>query len=225
MSDESHFALSIGKLMKLLWCCVACLIGVHMVLTFVHYQVVELPWYVRQIFDVDEEDSFPTWYSASALLLTSMILWVQTWRKQRSADPQRWHWLGLAAGFMLLSVDEVAGIHETINSLTETSWAVPGAVVAAVVGGAYLMFLLQLDRRTAIWFVIGGAVFLGGAVGVELYTEPYLKNDQLNTLAYNLWTGVEEGMEMAGVLIFLQALLRLMKREANGRAIEVTLHN
>ncbi|MFZ9681638.1 MAG: hypothetical protein ACO3DQ_00310 [Cephaloticoccus sp.] len=52
-----------------------------------------------------------------------------------------------------------------------------------------------------------------------------MENDQLNTLAYNLWTGVEEGMEMAGVLVFLSALLRLMKREANGRRIGVSLRD
>ena len=226
MSDHDQpFVLRIRSLMKLLWGCVAVLIGVHTLLTILHYEVVEIPWYVRQIFDVDEEDSFPTWYSASALLLTAGVLWVQTQRVRRLAQPLRWHWLGLALGFLLLSVDEIAGMHESLNSVTEISWAVPGAVVAAMVGGAYLMFLLQIERRTAIQFVIGGAIFLGGAVGVELYTEPYLHNDQLNTLAYNLWTAVEEGMEMAGVLIFLSALLRFMKREANGRALEVELRD
>lgn len=225
MADELHYELSIRRLMRLLWTCVAVLVGVHTVLTILHYEVVEVPWYVRQIFDVDEEDSFPTWYSASALLLTAGVLWVQTQRARRLSHPLRWHWLGLAAGFLFLSVDEIAGMHETLNSITEISWAVPGALVGALVGGAYLMFLLQIERRTAIQFVIGGAVFLGGAVGVELYTEPYLHNDQLNTLAYNLWTAVEEGMEMAGVLIFLQALLRYMKRDANGRALEVALRD
>lgn len=225
MPEELHYELNISSLMKRLWGCVAFLIGVHTVLTILHYEVVEIPWYVRQIFDVDEEDSFPTWYSASALLLTAVVLWVQTQRVRRLSQPLRWHWFGLSAGFLFLSVDEIAGMHETLNSITEISWAVPGAVVAAMVGGVYLMFLLQIERRTAIHFVIGGAVFLGGAVGVELYTEPYLANDQLNTLAYNLWTAVEEGMEMAGVLIFLQALLRYMKREANGRAFEVALRD
>jgi len=224
MTDRGyHFSLNIRGLLFLLWMCVGVLIGVHVILTVLHYEFVKIPWYVRQIFDVDEEDSFPTWYSASALLLTSAVLWVQALRMRRVKNPLRWHWLGLAAGFLFLSIDEIAGVHETLNSVMETSWAVPGAVVAALIGGVYLMFLAQIDRRTAIQFVIGGAVFLGGAVGVELYTEPYLENDQLNTLAYNLWTALEEGMEMAGVLIFLGALLRYMKREANGRAFEVEL--
>ncbi|MDP3517506.1 MAG: hypothetical protein Q8S94_10110, partial [Pseudohongiella sp.] len=60
-----------------------------------------------------------------------------------------------------------------------------------------------------------GALFVGGAIGVELYTEPYLHNDELNTLAYNLWTPVEEGLEMYGVILYLHALLQYMA--AGGR--------
>lgn len=224
MTDrDCHFSFSIRGLMFRLWVCVGVLIGVHVILTVLHYEFVDIPWYARQIFDVDEEDSFPTWYSASTLLLTSAVLWVHALRMRRQGDPLRWYWLGLAAGFLFLSIDEVAGVHETLNSVIEQSWAVPGAIVAALVGGIYLAFLLQLERRTAVWFVIAGALYVGGAVGVELYTEPYLENDALNTLAYNLWTAVEEGMEMVGVLIFLQVLLRHMKAGTSVLPVEIRL--
>lgn len=215
--------LSIGRLMKLLWWLVAALVGMHVLLTMVHFQVIELPWYLRQIFDVDEEDSFPTWYSAFALLLAAVVLWIQARRQHTAASPWRWHWFGLALGFLVLSIDEIAGMHETLNSVIEQSWAVPGAIVVALVGGIYLTFLVQLDRRTAVWFALAGALYVGGAVGVEYYTEPYLKNDALNTLAYNLWTAVEEGMEMSGVLLFLSALLRHMKAGAAALPVEIKL--
>jgi len=55
------------------------------------------------------------------------------------------------------------------------------------------------------------AIFVGGAIGVELATEPFLYNDELDTLAYNLWTPVEEGMEMGGVIFFLSALFDYLK--------------
>jgi len=223
LSPFMHATLSIGRLMKWLWWLAGILIGVHVLLTMVHFQVIELPWYLRQIFDVDEEDSFPTWFSAFGLLLTSVVLWVQARRQHTAAAPWRWHWSGLALGFLVLSIDEIAGMHETLNSVIEQSWAVPGAIVVALMGGIYLSFLAQLDRRTAVWFAIAGALYVGGAVGVEYYTEPYLKNDALNTLAYNLWTAVEEGMEMAGVLLFLSALLRHMKAGAAALSVEIKL--
>lgn len=223
LSPFMHATLSIGRLMKWLWWLAGILIGVHVLLTMVHFQVIELPWYLRQIFDVDEEDSFPTWFSAFGLLLTSVVLWVQARRQHTAAAPWRWHWSGLALGFLVLSIDEIAGMHETLNSVIEQSWAVPGAIVVALMGGIYLSFLAQLDRRTAVWFALAGALYVGGAVGVEYYTEPYLKNDALNTLAYNLWTAVEEGMEMSGVLLFLSALLRHMKAGAAALPVEIKL--
>ncbi len=199
------------------------LVGIHIALNIIHYQLHELPWLIRQIFDVDEEDSFPTWYSASALLLTSGCLWVKARSSGRKQDSLVWHWYGLAIGFLLLSVDEIAGVHETFNSVIEISWAIPGGILALFLAGVYLMFLLQIERRLAVQFILGGALFVGGAVGVELLTEPYLENDELNTLPYNLWTAVEEGMEMGGVLVFLRALLYSMKGDASATEVQITL--
>ncbi len=199
------------------------LVEIHIALNIIHYQLHELPWLIRQIFDVDEEDSFPTWYSASALLLTSGCLWVKARSSGRKQDSLVWHWYGLAIGFLLLSVDEIAGVHETFNSVIEISWAIPGGILALFLAGVYLMFLLQIERRLAVQFILGGALFVGGAVGVELLTEPYLENDELNTLPYNLWTAVEEGMEMGGVLVFLRALLYSMKGDASATEVQITL--
>lgn len=210
-------------MMRVLWITVGVLLGIHVILSFVHYQMHELPWLVRQIFDVDEEDSFPTWYSAIALFLTSAVLWINARAHRQAGSPLRMQWYGLALGFLFLSVDEIAGMHETLNGEIEMSWAIPGGIVALIVGVAYLSFLTKLPRRTAVWFVMGGAVFVGGAVGVELFTERYLHNDELDSLGYYLWNGVEEGMEMAGVLIFLRALLQSMKGHAPSLPLTFTL--
>ncbi len=209
--------------MRVLWITVGVLLSFHVILSLVHYQMHELPWLVRQIFDVDEEDSFPTWYSAIALFITSAVLWINARAHRQSNSPLRLHWYGLALGFLFLSVDEIAGMHETLNSEIEMSWAIPGGIVALLVGVAYLSFLTKLPRHTAVWFVVGGAVFIGGAVGVELFTEPYLENDELDSLGYYLWNGLEEGMEMAGVLIFLRALLQSMKGHAPSLPLAFTL--
>jgi len=203
-------ALQRDVLLKWLWRIVIGLLVIHSVLTIIHYTVHELPWLLRQIFDVDEEDTLPTWYSAVSLFLTAQVIWLQARAARLDGDRLTPYWYGLAVGFAVLSLDEIAGFHETINSLTPFSWAIPGAIVAALVGGAYLHFLLSIPRWLAWRFFIGGAIFVGGAVGVELATEPFAENDALDTLAYNLSTALEEGMEMGGVLIFLKALLQYM---------------
>jgi len=193
------------------------LLSIHVILQIWHYEFERLPWLLRQIFDVDEEDTIPTWYSANALLLTSGLLYLISQRKKTDQDPWFRYWYGLTIGFVFLSLDEIAGFHETVNGLVEFSWTIPGGILAAIIGLLYLRFLWHLPAQTRLLFVIAGAIFVGGAVGVENYTDWYEDEDLLNTLAYNLWTAVEEGMEMGSIVLFIHALLKYMNQEKSAR--------
>ena len=101
--------------------------------------------------------------------------------------------------------------------MVDYSWAIPGGIVAAIFCLLYLRFLWHLPAQTRWPFAVSGCVFLGGAVGVELSTDWYEDQNLLNTLAYNLWTAVEEGMEMGSVVLFIHALLGYMGREQGAR--------
>lgn len=126
-------------------------------------------------------------------------------------------WLALFAIFCFLSIDEIAGIHESINSVIEASWAYFGAVIALGLGIYFLSFLKSLPRASLIAFLAAGAIYVGGAVGMELIGEP-LDGD---SLAYNLVTMIEEGMEMFGIVLFTRALLQYMN--GPGAALEVSV--
>ncbi|MEX0738805.1 MAG: hypothetical protein WD071_05645 [Pseudohongiella sp.] len=189
------------------------LLLIHVWLTIHHYVVNDIPWVIRQLFDVDEENNIPTWFSSANLMLTAALTLVLAIDKWQHNDRWRMHWMLLGWGFLLLSLDEMAGLHESLNSVTEASWAIYALPLVLVLAIVFFRFLYFLSARTASLFILSGLVFLGGAVGVELYTEPYLYNDELNTLAYNLWTPVEEGMEMFGVILFQYALLDYMTRD------------
>src|SRR5690606_13384436 len=101
------------------------------------------------------------------------------------------------------------------------SWTIPGAVVAAFVGGSFLPFLQHLPRRTSRLFIAAGALYLGGAIGIELATEPMAELDLLDTLEYNLTTVAEEALEMAGVILFLHALLAHIAHPQDKVAAEI----
>jgi len=75
--------------------------------------------------------------------------------------------------------------------------------------------LWNLPAQTRWLFILSGCIFVGGAVGVEMSTDWYADEDLLNTLAYNLWNTVEEGMEMAGVVLLIHALLKYVNQEQN----------
>ena len=219
IKTESYYQLdlSTGNLVRYLVIIVIGLLAVHSLLQVWHYQWHKVPWLLRQLFDVDEEDSIPTWYSASALLLTSVLLFLISHRKRVDRDPWIRYWYGLSLAFAALSLDEIAGFHEALNSMVDYSWAIPGGIVAGIFGLMYLRFLWHLPTRTRWLFVVSGCVFLGGAVGVEMSTDWYDDQDLLNTLAYNMWNAVEEGMEMGSVVLFIHALLRYMGREQGVR--------
>ncbi len=179
----------------------------HAALTIYHYQVDELPWLPwRQLFDVDEENNLPTWFSELLLLTATVLLWLCAGKKRRDEDPS-FGWYVLTIGFFLLAIDEVAGIHETINSLIDTTWAIGGGLLALGIGLGFIPFLWRLPRLTAILFALAGAIYVGGAVGVEIIGEP-LDSDSLQ---YNLLTVLEEGMEMFGVIFFIHVLLGYMR--------------
>lgn len=199
------------------------LLLLHAWLTLHHYLVTDVPWVIRQLFDVDEENNIPTWFSSANLMLTAALTLVLAMGKWQHRDRWRIHWMILGWGFLFLSLDEMAGLHESLNSVAEASWAVYALPLVLVLAIVFFRFLYFLPSRTATLFILSGLLFLGGAVGVELYTEPYLHNGELNTLAYNLWTPVEEGMEMFGVILYQYALLDYMARD-NGLLCRISIN-
>ena len=46
-------------------------------------------------------------------------------------------------------------------------------------------------------------------MGVERALDVYAQADMLNSLPYNLWNTLEESMEMLGVVVFIDTLLRM----------------
>ena len=179
-------------------------------------------WLYISFFDLDEEESLGTWFSALILFAAGQLALLQA--RYTRGEPQGWHlwWLLLAIGFHILSLDEVAGFHEFVNTVVEdTHWTTFGAILVLVVGAAYLPFLRALPSRTRWLFVLSGAIYVGGAVGVEWATIWHQENDLLDTLGYNLWNALEEGMEMAGVILFIYTLLGHISEHSKTRALTV----
>jgi len=65
------------------------------------------------------------------------------------------------------------------------------------------------------------ATYLGGALGVEMLGGRYASLYGTKTLAYSLLVAVEEGLEMAGSVLFIDALLDYLRRDVAGVALRV----
>jgi len=199
-----------------------------------------------RIFDVGEERSIPTWFESLQFLLCSILLAVIAVAKKRRSDRYSLHWSFLSIIFLVLSLDEVASIHEAIGQQSERLlhsatgftpggaisffWVVPGAVFVVIVLVAYLRFLADLPQSTRRSFLFAGAVFVLGALGLEMLSAQVSSSSEgianffgivlglsrhsgsvLPKIMIGLQTCVEEMFEMLGLTAFVYALLAYIR--------------
>ena len=84
----------------------------------------------------------------------------------------------------------------------DTPWTVIGFQIFSLAALVYLPFLWHYRWRTGLLLLLAGCIYAGGALGVEHFTD-----SEVNSLHYNMWTALEEGMEMLGVIVLIYTLL------------------
>ena len=143
-------------------------------------------------------------------MITSVAFFLYIYSIQQEVV-KRSYWGLLSAGFLLLAIDEVAGLHETLNTAIEMNWAILGAIAVLFVGVLFVPFLLAIRRRLALMFMFSGMLYFSGAILVELLGED-LDSD---SLLYAFTVALEEGLELIGAWIFLNVLLGEMSVEGS----------
>jgi hypothetical protein len=191
---------------------------------------------VRRLLNLNEEQSFPTFYSALLFLAAGVLLAVLAFAARRpkgTGTGDAVYWAGLAALFGFMSADEAAGIHELftkpVAKVVEASgplyfaWVVPYAALAIAVAVLYARFLVRLPRGTGLRLFVAGGVFIGGAVGMELIEGVMYEANGHNyrSLSMELAYLVEETMEMLAVAYFIATLLRHI--ELGGAPLQLTV--
>ncbi len=197
--------------------------------------------------NISADSSIPTWYSSLALLLCSILLATIAATKKQQGERYALHWGLLSAIFLILSIDEVARIHETLGGVSASLatsvgftpsgfiyyfWVVPGAVFVLVVLLVYVRFLLHLPKGTLLLFLVAGGVFVVGALGVEMLgsrleydviqSRGKFMNAPVNTqVMYVVAVAIEELLEMLGIVIFVYALLSYMGLYAKKVALRI----
>lgn len=183
-----------------------------------------------RMFDLSGESSIPTWFSSSTMLLCSVILSMVARVKKRSGERYALHWGFLAFILLGMSVDEVAQFHESLNrvgsllgteGLLHFGWVIPGSAFVIAVGLAYLKFLTDLPVAVRRLFILAGALFVGGAIGMEMIGARSAQLYGQASPAFFLPVTVEEFMEMMGVIFFGYALLSYVSSHLNDINISI----
>ena len=185
----------------------------------------EDPWGLRllaRLFDVNDERSLATWYASILLLACALALAVTALFERLTGAPARFYWLGLALGFMSMSAEEVAGLHEQFNGPLERllgtsgwfyfGWVVVGIGVVVVFAGLYFRFWRRLDPRTRWLFALAALVYLTGSIGFEMIGGNLLYSRGGPTLRYLVVSTLEELLEMLGVVLFFYAQIGYLAR-------------
>jgi hypothetical protein len=123
----------------------------------------------------------------------------------------------LSAIFILMSLDETAHIHEAIGEKLHLAlntggfllfaWVIPAAIFVALLALVYRRFLLNLPRKTRLLFVVSGAMYVGGAIGMELLEGKYLGTSVTMPVVWIIITTIEETLEISGLIVFLHTLM------------------
>lgn len=142
--------------------------------------------------------------------------------------------LVLACVFAGLSIDEFAGIHELLNrplraalhtgGLLYFPWVLVGAGVALTMVAAFGRLVLAQPPPVRSPLIVAAALFLSGAIGVEMLAAPYYETVGKATLIHSLLVTLEEFLEMSGVAVFIYARCsiswRLNEHSSSGASAE-----
>lgn len=186
-------------------------------------------WIVTRLVDLDDEGSIATWFSSMQLFVVGLLFFLKSRHASAIELPSATFFCILGLGFIFLSIDEAAAIHEKINALLKQGAFMPRfkgdhgiwIFVYVLLAGIFLSFTLRnfialwrRSRRIASIMAIGVLTFVIGAVFFEIIGYQFLRND-MTSWRYVTEVALEEFLEMLGISIVLYgALLLLMEVNA-----------
>ena len=178
--------------------------------------------------DLDSEaNNLPTWFQSSILLLSSfLLLTIAAVRRNIGAGDVRF-WMLLGGVFAYLSLDESISIHEQMTVPLRSvmpahgvfffAWVIPALLLVGAVFLLCVKTLWSLSVRTRLLMMASGALYMFGAVGMEMvggsYYEVNIEATKVVDMTYVVFTTIEESFEMAGIVLFVFTLLRFIEEE------------
>lgn len=166
-------------------------------------------------FDLNDETSVPQWITQALFLAISFMAFLAyrlTTRKEGSRL-----WLLITGLGLLMSIDDVATIHEfVLESLHNTFFVDKESTVLTNAWLLLLPFILiglillcrwaikVLPRKTAVTFVIGGVTYVFGAVIIDSLANQYPVD---SFTAQGIMGGIEGGLQLIGSSVLLYAII------------------
>lgn len=171
------------------------------------------------LFNMDREGNIPTLFSSFLIFLCAVIIYLIGKSMKESKEPYvGWFLMGWV--FLFLSLDEGAQFHELLISMVRSriettglfyfAWMIPYMMLVILFIIVFIPFLKRLPGETRNLFILSGAIFLLGAVGMEMLGG--LRAEAFGEDIYYGWIAtLEETFEMVGMATFCYSLLRFIE--------------
>ena len=219
-----NISLNHSKIVLYLSTIAAGLVLIHSAVLAVYFYIgdPEVFDFVRLI-DLDYEGNIPTLFSSLLFLFNGVLLWLVYSGVTQSGQRFPRYWLGLALIFIFLGFDEGSRLHEEIGDLLENfvqaegllyfPWVIAYSVAFLIAILFYFRFYLSLDRPLQLRLFFCATVFLSGALGVEILSAQQADSFGTSSLSYSILYTIEETLEMAGLILLTDTLLRKLRQD------------
>jgi hypothetical protein len=176
-----------------------------------------------RFWDLDGESNLPEWFSTIQLWMVATVFGLTAWKEFNPRKLAPWSLVLAAAAFAFLSCDEGAMVHERIATLFDHTvkdrsqstyfgrtgvWVIilgPLLLALAVANLCAMWTYLRGRKLVTVLGIVGFSMFIGGAVGVETYSNRLTEGTDI----YFHTVMLEELLEMGGVTLMLCGALRL----------------
>ncbi len=186
---------------------------------------------VVQWFHLGSEGSIPSWLSSTGMLLAAGLLatiaFTATTDRLAFDHDLRRFWWAASALFFVMSLAEFAGFHEMlISPLREAFGAadtfnlasiVPGILIVLIVLALSARMLLRLPVEITGLLLVSGAIYVGGAIGMDVLGGMRASLPGEASLHHELFVGVAEILEMLGIALFLTTMLEYRRRQVGAK--------
>ena len=171
-------------------------------------------------FNMDREFNIPTLFSSTIMLACAYTL-NEIKKVSEKQSPKDWGLLSKI--FIFLAMDEFFQIHEIfiipdlrpyLSPALGSTWVMPYTALVIYLGWRFSKFLCSLNKHTRQKFLQSAAIFLSGAIGMEMVGSYLVRSGiiRLHSIWYGSITGLEEILELLGLIMFLIALANYLIR-------------
>ncbi len=225
------------KFFKISIAVIAGLVLLHVIVTSFNLSLRNYPLKesISRLTHLNVEQNLPTFYSTFSLLFCAALLATIAIATKLKRERYFSHWLGLSLLFIFLSFDEFMALHEilieptrqlvNVGGVFRYAWVIPGSIAVGLISLAFWKFLFALPSPIRNLFIISGALFVGGGLGLEMLKGYLVDAGDLSSVWIGLLTICEEFLEMLGIAVFIYALLTYISDYQKGITLQIHIGN